>query len=79
MQVNGDSIKKTICCAHLSLFLNDIELLLQANMNAGITIYQLSINLLLFAHESVLIRRGIPIFPEQFARVLHEAEYKGQC
>ena len=38
-----------------SLFLNDIELHLQADINAGITIDQLSIYLLLFADDAVLI------------------------
>ena len=38
-----------------SLFLNDIELHLQADINAGITIDQLSIYLLLFADDAVII------------------------
>ncbi len=38
-----------------SSFLNDIELHLQADINAGITIDQLSIYLLLFADDAVLI------------------------
>ena len=38
-----------------SLFLNEIELHLQADINAGITIDQLSIYLLLFADDAVLI------------------------
>ena len=37
-----------------SLFLNDIELHLQADINAGITIDQLSIYLLLFADDAVI-------------------------
>jgi len=41
-----------------SLFLNDIELHLQADINAGITIDQLSIYLLLFADDAVLISKS---------------------
>ena len=37
-----------------SLFLNDIEMHLQSDLNAGITIDQLSIYLLLFADDAVL-------------------------
>ena len=37
-----------------SLFLNDIEMHLQSDLNAGITIDQLSIYLLLFAYGAVL-------------------------
>ena len=38
-----------------SLFLNDIEMHLQENINIGITIDQVSIYLLLFANDAVLI------------------------
>ena len=38
-----------------SLFLNDIEMHLQEHINIGITIDQVSIYLLLFANDAVLI------------------------
>ena len=38
-----------------SLFLNDIEMHLQENINMGITIDQVSIYLLLFADDTVLL------------------------
>ena len=53
-----------------SLFLNDIEMYLQANANAGITLDQLSIYLLMFADDAVIFSETIEGLQESLNTVI---------
>ena len=60
-----------------SLFLNDLELYLQQDQNAGLTLEQLSIYLLLFADDAVLFSDTIEGL--QFSLNNLESYSRSQC